>query len=124
MCGKLVLFLPTPFLLVTHLHLNENVFILWCPNCCSVAGEHMADKGSVVNVAIALDAGITEHLVDLLIVELLAHVAQNVPQFHHRYESLSIFIKHLEKSGGMDEHHHTKQLDRLHCVQKHSISNR
>ena len=48
-----------------------------------------------VNLAVTVDVRLSEHVVHLLLRELLAQVGHHVPQFRPRDEPVTVRVKHL-----------------------------
>jgi len=59
-------------------------------------GHHHLDELFVVNLAVTVDIGLADHLVDLLIRELLAEVRHHVAQLGSADEAVAIFVKDAE----------------------------
>ena len=58
--------------------------------------KHELNEGGVVDQAVLVGVGLLDHLLQLLLGELLAEVCHNVPQLSHREEALAVLVKHLE----------------------------
>ena len=56
-------------------------------------GHHHADELIVVNVTITVDIGITDNLIEFLLVDEVGH---GVTQFGSRYQTVTITIENLE----------------------------
>merc|ERR1719198_1341072 len=63
-------------------------------------GHHHLHEFLVVDLPIAINISLTDHLVDFLIGELLTQVGHNVTQFSRTDEAIAITIKNLE---GLDQ---------------------
>merc|ERR1740117_1575216 len=63
-------------------------------------GHHHLDKLLVINLTITVNICLTDHLVDLLIRELLPKVGHHVPQLRSADETISVTVKNLE---GLDK---------------------
>merc|ERR1719273_122100 len=59
-------------------------------------GHHHLDELFVVDLPVAIDICLTDHLIDLLISELLAKVGHDVAQLCRTDEAIAIAIKYLE----------------------------
>lgn len=51
----------------------------------------------VIDLSVAVDVGFTDHLVDLLVGELLAEVGHDVAQLGGRYETVAVLVEHAER---------------------------
>merc|ERR1712038_866278 len=59
-------------------------------------GHHHADELLVVNVTITVDIGLTDHLIDFLVGELLTEVGHDVTKLGSGYQTVTITIEDLE----------------------------
>merc|ERR1739841_105350 len=66
---------------------------------CSL-GHHHSDELLVVDVTVSVDIGLSDHLIDLLVGELLSKVGHDVSQLSGGDETVAISIEDLE---GLDE---------------------
>lgn len=60
------------------------------------SSHHHSDELLVVDVAIAVDVGFPDHLVDLFVGQLFPEVGHHVPQFGGRDESVAVSVEDLE----------------------------
>lgn len=51
----------------------------------------------VIDLSVAVDVGLADHLVDLLVGELLAEVGHDVAQLSRRYEPVAVLVEHAER---------------------------
>lgn len=51
----------------------------------------------VIDLSVAVDVGFADHLVDLLVGELLAEVGHDVAQLGGRYEPVAVLVEHAER---------------------------
>merc|ERR1719487_1435167 len=63
-------------------------------------GHHHLYEFFVVDLPVAIDVGLTDHLIHLFICEFLTKVGHHVPQLRRTDESVSIAVKDLE---GLDK---------------------
>merc|ERR1712117_338101 len=66
---------------------------------CSL-GHHHSDELLVVDVTITIDISLSDHLIDLLVSELLSEVSYDVTELSSRDETVTITIEDLE---GLDK---------------------
>ena len=78
-------------------------FFLLFPFTCESSSQrlvlqvkHELNEGGVVDQAVLVGVGLLDHLLQLLLGELLAEVCHNMPQLSHREEALAVLVKHLE----------------------------
>ena len=63
----------------------------------NLLGHHHLDELLVVDLAVAVDVRLAEHLVDLLVRELLAEVGHDVAQLGGGDEAVAVLVEHLER---------------------------
>jgi hypothetical protein len=63
----------------------------------SSLGHHHLDELLVVDLAIAIDISLTDHLVDLLIGQLLAEVGHDVAELGSGDETILVLVEHPER---------------------------
>ena len=66
----------------------------------SLLGHHHLDELLVIDLTVAINIGLADHFIDLLIGELLAQVGHDVTQLGGGDETVAIAIENLE---GLDE---------------------
>jgi hypothetical protein len=59
-------------------------------------GHHHVHKLIVVDLTITIDIGLTDHLIDLLVSELLTKVSHDVTELSGRNESISVLVEDLQ----------------------------
>merc|ERR1712078_347960 len=62
----------------------------------SLLGHHHLDELLVIDLAIAINIGLANHLIDFLISELLTEVGHHMPQLRSTDESIAITVENLE----------------------------
>ena len=62
----------------------------------TLLGHHHLDELLVVDLAIAVDVSLADHLVDLLVGELLAEVGHDVTELGGGDEAIAVLVEHLE----------------------------
>merc|ERR1711934_1175271 len=62
----------------------------------NLLGHHDLDKLIVVNLAVTIDVGLPNHLVDFLVSELLAQVSHDVTELGGGDEAVAVLVEHLE----------------------------
>merc|ERR1719389_794181 len=62
----------------------------------NLLGHHDLDGLLVVNLAVTIDVSLTDHLVNLLIGELLAKVGHDVTKLSSGDETVAVLVEHLE----------------------------
>lgn len=63
---------------------------------CRSSGHHHPHEFFVVDVSIAIDVSLSDHLVNLLISQLLSQIGHDVSELSSRDQSITITIKHLK----------------------------
>merc|ERR1711943_154737 len=58
--------------------------------------HHHLDELLVIDLPVTIDVSLPNHLVDLLVGQLLAQIGHNVTQFRRTDESVPVTIEHLE----------------------------
>merc|ERR1712118_522897 len=64
-------------------------------DCTSSLGHHHLDKLLVIDLTIAIYVGLTNHLIDFLISELLTEVGHHMPQLCGTDESVAMTVENL-----------------------------
>jgi hypothetical protein len=59
-------------------------------------GHHHLDEFFVVDLSVSINIGLTDHLINLLVGELLTKVGHDMTQFGGRDETVAILIEDLE----------------------------
>ena len=62
----------------------------------SLFGHHHLDELLVIDLAIAVNVCLTDHLVNLLVGQFLAEVGHYVPQLGSRNETVAVLVENLE----------------------------
>lgn len=86
-------------------------------------GHHHLDKLFVVDLSITIDISFADHLIDLLISELLSKVGHDVTQLGSGDESVSVLVEDLERLEDLLlgigvlhlSGHHRKELGEINC---------
>jgi hypothetical protein len=63
---------------------------------CLLGGQHHLDELFVVDLAITIDIGFADHLIDLFVGKLLAKVRHDVAKFGSRDETIAVLVEDLE----------------------------
>ena len=66
----------------------------------NLLGHHHLDEFLVVDLAITIDIGLTDHFIDLLVSQLLAQVSHDVAKLGGGDETVTVLVEHLE---GLDD---------------------
>jgi len=76
---------------------NVDVFEYVCRSMrVSLLARHHCYKLFVVHLAITVDIGFSDHLIDLLVGELLSQIGHDVTQLGRRNETVAVFVEHTE----------------------------
>ncbi len=67
------------------------VLLLWC-----LVGHHHLDELLVVDLAVAVNVSLADHLVNLLVGQLLADGGHNMAQLSSGDEAVVVAVEHLE----------------------------
>ena len=62
---------------------------------CGAHAHHHLDELLVVDLAVAVNIGLPDHLIDLLVRELLTEVSHDVSQLSSRDETVAVLVEHL-----------------------------
>merc|ERR1712170_63279 len=65
-------------------------------NTMKLLGHHHLNELLVVNLAIAINISLSDHLIDLLVRKLLTEVSHDVSELGSRDESVAILVEHLK----------------------------
>mmetsp|Transcript_7993 Transcript_7993/g.18713 ORF Transcript_7993/g.18713 Transcript_7993/m.18713 type:complete len:210 (+) Transcript_7993:141-770(+) len=65
--------------------------------CKGLLGHHDLDELLVVDLTIAVNVCLAEHLIDFLVGELLAEVCHDVAELGRRDEAVAILVEHTER---------------------------
>jgi hypothetical protein len=66
------------------------------PACLWLFGHHHLEELLVVDLTIAIDISLADHLVDLLVRELLSEAGQDLSQFSRGDVAIAILVEHFE----------------------------
>merc|ERR1712199_141159 len=69
---------------------------LACHQSGTLLGHHDLDELLVVDLAVTVNVGLAEHLIDLLVGELLAEVGHDVAQLGSGDEAVAVLVEDLE----------------------------
>ncbi len=75
---------------------NNNMIHSSIHRALHLLGHHHLDEFLVVDLAITIDISLADHLVHLLVSELLAEVGHDVSQLGGGDESVTVLVEHLE----------------------------
>jgi hypothetical protein len=90
--------------------------------CVCLFGHHHLDELLVVDLAIAIDISLADHLVHLLVGELLSEVGHDVSQLSSRDESIAVLVEHFESLQDLLLRVSVLHLSRHHCQELGEIN--
>merc|ERR1719440_2210824 len=81
--------------LIVQWKINKLIKLSHAKTCCSLRHHHL-DKFLVVDLPIAINISLTDHLIGFLVGKFLAEVGHHMAQFSSRDETVAVFVKDFE----------------------------
>mmetsp|Transcript_5766 Transcript_5766/g.11783 ORF Transcript_5766/g.11783 Transcript_5766/m.11783 type:complete len:206 (+) Transcript_5766:195-812(+) len=76
--------------------LSRGLRYVWQKNASNLLGHHHLDELLVVDLPVTVNVGLADHLVNLLVGQLLTKVGHHVTQLSSGDEAVAVLVEHLE----------------------------